>query len=208
MPGTTPGHGGLDDRSTHAAESAPVIRRPCGRRNTRISEVDVAVGWRRVQRSNGSMSEWGLHELARRRARHLTACDLPRTSRGSTCWTVATCSICSSVDEHWPRREAVASCFGRGRSAALWLASTGDVFSATLSRFLPCGALQGVVTDPLKVGWNQALARSLPRPECPVCPVGSKDRGLPAKVGKCRERLYRDRGVKLPPISLSLSLFS
>lgn len=43
------------------------------------------------------------------------------------------------MSEHWPRREDLSSCYGRGRSAARELASTGDVLSATLSRLIPCG---------------------------------------------------------------------
>lgn len=91
-----------------------------------------------------------------------------------------------SMGEHWPRREDSSSCYGRGRSAARWLASTGDVFSATLSHRPPCGE-SGVISADSPENLHVTVRPSLlPRSEWAVSPVGSKGPRRSAKATKCR----------------------
>lgn len=111
------------------------------------------------------------------------------------------------INEHWPRREAKASCYGRGRSAALRLASTGDVFSATLSHPLPCGTSMRqrqirAEVDRVQGGRLACQARKGTRSQSGV----GKSLALP-RLASANHSSIEDLKEKLP-LSLLLHFFS
>lgn len=111
--------------------------------------------------------------------------------------------------ELWPQREGVPSCIGRGRSAVLGLASTGDEFFATLSRPIPCDTCRAHQPDSRRSSPIWQVGKQISR----AAKVGfglfpssrAKNLGA-AKSGKCGGYLYRGFWREVP-LYLYLSLF-